>query len=403
VQLFTFNWEVIMDVQAIQQALVEHGFEGWLLYDFHNRDPIAARVLGLDPKAMATRRWYYYIPAEGEPKKLVHSIERGKLDSLPGEKHIYLPWPQQHELLKTILGGAKKVAMQYSPMNAIPYVSLVDGGTIDLVRSFGVEVVSSADLVQEFEARISPEQYQSHLEAGEVMHAICEFAFAEIARRVKAGEAPTEYEIQRLMLDKYRENGMAWDDDPIVAVNEHASDPHFEPTPENTSPIREGDLVLIDLWAKKDRPGAIFFDITWMGYVGSAVPEKFEKVFDIVKGARDRAVSFLEERFGADQDVYGWEVDDACRKVVKDAGYAEYFTHRTGHSIGEEVHGNGVNIDNLETKDERKIAPGNCFSIEPGIYLEAFGVRSEIDVYVSYENEVVVTGPRQDEILPLLK
>ncbi|UCE19452.1 MAG: aminopeptidase P family protein [Gemmatimonadota bacterium] len=392
-----------MDLAAIQNALKEYGFDGWLFYDFHNRDPIAASILGLDPKAMATRRWYYFIPAEGGPRKLVHSIERGKLDSLPGEKQIYLPWPQQHTLLREMLGGAKKVAMQYSPMNAIPYVSLVDGGTIDLVRSFGVEVVSSADLVQQFEARLTQEQYDSHLEAGKVMHAICEFAFGEIAGRVKAGQTPTEYEIQQMMLEKYKENGMAWADDPIVAVNEHASDPHFEPTIENTHPIREGDLVLIDLWAKMDRPRAIYFDITWMGYVGSDVPEKQAKVFDIVKSARDRAVSFLEERFGSGQDVYGWEVDDACRKVVTDAGYAEYFTHRTGHSIGEEVHGNGVNIDNLETKDERKIAPGNCFSIEPGIYLEDFGVRSEIDVYVSYDNEVIVTGPRQEEVLALLK
>ena len=295
------------------------------------------------------------------------------------------------------------MAMQYSPMNAIPYVSLVDGGTIDLVRSFGVEVVSSADLVQQFEARLTQEEYDSHVEAGKVMHAICDFAFGEIGRRVKAGQTPTKYEIQQLMLEKYKENGMAWADDPIVAVNEHASDPHFEPTTENTSPIREGDLVLIDLWAKVDRPGTIYFDITWMGYLGSEVPEKYVKVFDIVKGARDRAVSFLEERFDGGQDVYGWEVDDACRKVVRDAGYADYFTHRTGHSIGEEVHGNGVNIDNLETKDERKIAPGNCFSIEPGIYLEDFGVRSEIDVYVSHENEVIVTGPKQEQVLALLK
>ena len=392
-----------MDIQAIQNALREHGFDGWLFYDFHNRDPIAARILGLDPKAMATRRWYYFIPAEGEPKKLVHSIERGKLDALPGERQIYLPWPQQHELLKGILGGAKQVAMQYSPMNAIPYVSMVDGGTVDLVRSFGVEVVSSADLVQQFEARLTQEQYESHVEAGKVMHAILDFAFGEIARRVRAGESPTEYEIQQLMLEKYKENGMTWDDPPIVAVNEHASDPHFEPTPDTTSPIHEGDFVLIDLWAKKDRPGAIVFDITWVGYLGSEVPERYVEIFEIVKGSRDAAVEFLKERFGAGQDVYGWEVDDVTRNFIKDRGYVDYFTHRTGHSIGEETHGNGVNIDNLETKDERKIAPGNCFSIEPGIYLEEFGVRSEIDVFISYDNEVIVTGPKQEKVLALLK
>lgn len=392
-----------MDIQAIQAVLKEHGLDGWLFYDFHNRDPIACTILGLDPQAMATRRWYYFIPAEGEPRKLVHSIERGKLDSLPGEKHIYLPWPQQHELLNGILGGAKKVAMQYSPMNAIPYVSLVDGGTIELVRSFGVEVISSADLVQQFEARLTQQQYESHLEAGTVMHAICDFAFGEIARRVKAGETPTEYEIQQLMLEKYRENGMAWHDDPIVAVNEHAGDPHFEPTPENTLNITQDDLVLIDLWAKKDSPGAIYYDITWMGYLGAEIPAQVTEIFDVVKGGRDAAVAFLEERFGAGQDVFGWEVDDVTRNFIKDRGYGEYFIHRTGHSIGEEVHGNGVNIDNLETKDERKIAPGNCFSIEPGVYTEQLGVRSEIDVFISYDNEVIVTGPKQEEVLTLLK
>jgi Xaa-Pro aminopeptidase len=392
-----------MNIQAIQMALREYGLDGWLFYDFHNRDPIAARILGLDPKAMTTRRWYYFIPAQGEPRKLVHSIERGKLDDLPGGKHIYLPWPQQHDLLRNILGGARKVAMQYSPLNAIPYVSLVDGGTIELVRSLGVEVVSSADLVQEFEARLTQPQYESHLEAGKAIHAVCEGAFAEISRRVKAGQSPTEYEIQQWMIEKFRKHGLTWDDPPIVAVNEHASDPHFEPKPGKTLPLRKGDVVLLDLWAKMDRPGAIYFDITWMGYLGAEVPERPAQVFDIVTGARDAAVTFLEERFGSGREVFGWEVDNVARKFITDRGYGPNFTHRTGHSIGEEVHGNGVNIDNLETKDERKIAPGNCFSIEPGIYLEEFGVRSEIDVFVSYENKVIVTGPKQEQVLALLK
>lgn len=392
-----------MNVQTIQKTLRHYALDGWLFYDFHNRDPIAGRILGLDPKAMTSRRWYYFIPAQGEPRKLVHSIERGKLDALPGEKSIYLPWPQQHELLKVMLGGAKKVAMQYSPLNAIPYVSLVDGGTIELVRSFGVEVVSSADLVQEFEARLNQQQYESHLEAGKAIHTICDAAFTEISDRVKAGQSPTEYQIQQFMIEKFRQHGLAWDDPPIVAVNEHASDPHFEPKPDRTSPMRQGDLVLLDLWAKMDRPGSIYFDITWMGYLGDKVPDRQAQVFDVVRGGRDAAVAFLEKRFGSGQDVYGWEVDDVARKFISDRGYGEYFTHRTGHSIGEEVHGNGVNIDNLETKDERKIAPGNCFSIEPGIYLEEFGVRSEIDVFITYDNTVVVTGPKQEQVLALLK
>ncbi|MDZ7261231.1 MAG: Xaa-Pro peptidase family protein [candidate division KSB1 bacterium] len=394
-----------MDITQIQQALKAQGLDGWLFYDFHNRDAIAYRILGLDAKKMTTRRWYYFIPAQGEPKKLVHSIERGKLDTLPGQKFVYLPWPEQHQLLRQILGKAKKVAMQYSPLNAIPYVSLVDAGTVELVRSFGVEVVSSADLVGRFEAHLSQEDYQSHKEAGLVMHGVCDATFAEIGRRIKTGQTPTEVEIQAFMHQKMRQGDMYWEDGPIVAVNEHAADPHFEPTPENTRPMKKGDWVLLDLWAKKNRPGSIYFDITWVGYIGETVPEKYVKIFNIVKTARDTAVSFIEKRFSAKQPVYGWEVDDVCRQVIIDAGYGEYFIHRTGHNIGEEVHGNGVNIDNLETKDERLIQPGTCFSIEPGIYLEkeGFGVRTEVDVFVSDEGVAEVTGPRQEEVVAILK
>jgi len=392
-----------MNLDAIQQALRESRLDGWLFYDFHNRDLIGYRILGLDPTKFTTRRWYYYIPAQGEPKKLVHSIERGRLDPLPGEKLIYLPWPQQHQLLREILKGAKRVAMQYSPMNAIPYVSLVDAGTIELVRSFGVEVVSSADLVQRFEARLSNEAFRTHLEAGKAMHTIVDAAFQEIGQRIHAGQKTTEYDLYQWMRAKYDEHGVVAPEGPIVAVNAHASDPHFEPTAENTVEIKEGDFVLIDLWAKLDRPGAVFFDITWVGYAGRTVPEKYTSVFEIVRGARDAAVDFLQKKFAAGETVYGWQVDDVTRGFIKGKGYGEYFIHRTGHSIGEEVHGNGVNIDNLETKDERRIVPGCLFSIEPGIYLPEFGVRSEINVFISENNEVIVTGPRQTEVLGLLK
>ena len=389
-----------MDLDRIQTALIERNLDGWLFYDFHNRDAIGMKILGLDPKKFTSRRWYYFIPAKGEPQRLVHSIEQARLADLPGEKHVYLPWQQQHALLKKMLGDAKTVAMQYSPMNAIPYNSIVDAGTIELVQSFGVRVVSSADLVSIFEAHLSPEDYETHVEACKVLHSVQEETFKEIGRRIRAGQNPSEFEIQAFMHEKMHAGDLHWEDGPIVAANAHAADPHFEPTPENCVPIQKGDLVLLDLWGKKKRPGSIYADITWMGFVGGDIPARILEVFEVVRSARDRAVEFLKERCDADKPVYGWEVDDATRKVIVDAGFGDYFVHRTGHNIGIEVHGNGVHLDNLETKDERLIVPGTCFSDEPGIYLrhENFGIRSEIDIYISEENEVIVTGPKQTEI-----
>jgi Xaa-Pro dipeptidase len=389
-----------MDLKRIQAALKERNLDGWLFYDFHNRDAIGMRILGLDPKKFTSRRWYYFIPAEGTPQKLVHNIEQGRLADLPGDKHVYLPWQQQHELLKKILGNARTVAMQYSPMNAIPYISIVDAGTIELVQSFGVRVDSSADLVGIFEAHLSQEDLESHLEAGKVLYQVQDETFKEIGRRIRNGENPTEYEIQKFMHEKMAAGGLHWEDGPIVAANAHAADPHFEPTPENCVAIKKGDLVLLDLWGKMKRPGSIYADITWMGFMGDEIPERIVEVFNIVIKARNRAVEFLKERFGAQKPVYGWEVDDVTRKVIVDAGFGEYFVHRTGHNIGLEVHGNGVHLDNLETKDERLLMPGTCCSDEPGIYLlhENFGVRSEIDIFISDAGEVVVTGPQQTEI-----
>lgn len=394
-----------MEISRIQQALKEAGVDGWLFYDFHNRDAIAARILKMDTNRFASRRWFYYIPTEGEPKKLVHKIEPWRCDHLPGEKFVYLPWQEQHKLLQSILGSAKKVMMQFSPNNAIPYVSIVDGGTIDLVRSFDVEVVSSANLVSIFESHLSMDDWQSHVDAGEVMQMVKDEAFREIARQIKSGRNPMEYEIQAFMHDLMHKGNMTWEDGPVVAVNEHAADPHFEPTPENSYPIKEGDLVLIDLWAKKNIPGSIYYDITWMGYVGTEVPEKLEKIFQIGRSARDAAYNLVVERFASNVPVHGWEVDDVCRKVIVDAGYGDYFTHRTGHNIGEDVHGNGVHIDNLETKDERVIIPGTCFSIEPGIYLEheKIGFRTEIDVFVTDECKVEISGAVQDTMIKIME
>ncbi|MDQ1265903.1 MAG: hypothetical protein QG635_1055 [Bacteroidota bacterium] len=393
-----------MDLQAIQKALQEAGFDGWLFYDFHNRDHIAARILSMDTKRFASRRWFYYIPAKGEPQKLVHAIEPWRCDHLPGGKHIYLPWKQQHELLKQILGGAKNIAMQYSPMNAIPYVSIVDGGTIELVRSFGVNVVSSADLVSIFESKLSDADLASHIAAGETMQYVKDEAFREIGRQIKAGRNPTEYEIQQFMHKTMREGDMVWDDGPIVAINEHAADPHFEPSQENSYAMKEGDLVLLDLWAKKSAPGSIYYDITWMGFIGSTIPDNIQKIFHIAAEARDTGRNTVVERFKSGEPVYGWEVDDAVRNIIVEAGYGKYFIHRTGHNIGEEVHGNGAHIDNLETMDERLLIPGTCFSIEPGIYMpdDKLGFRTEIDVCILENGSVEVYGEIQEKVVPIL-
>ncbi|MBM2814361.1 MAG: Aminopeptidase YpdF NP-specific [Ignavibacteria bacterium] len=392
-----------MNLNEIQDALRQAKLDGWLFYDFHNRDAIASRILGMDSR-FTSRRWFYFIPATGVPSKLVHKIESWKCDHLPGTKFVYLPWQQQFSMLKDMLGSAKRIAMQYSPMNAIPYVSIVDGGTIDLIRSFGVEIVTSADLVSRFESHLSMTDWESHVQAGKAMHLVKDEAFKEIARRIRTGVPTKEFEIQAYMHDIMRKNNLLWDDGPIVAVNEHAADPHFEPTAGNSFIIKEGDLVLLDLWAKLKKPDSIYYDITWMGFVGTEIPEKIERIFRITADARDTAKQLVTERFASGVPVHGWEVDDACRKVIIDAGYGDYFTHRTGHNIALEVHGNGVHIDNLETKDERRIIPGTCFSIEPGIYLEheKIGFRTEIDVFVTDEGKVEVAGEIQEHVIPIM-
>ncbi len=389
------------DIPRIQAELKAAGIDGWLLYDFHNRDAIAYHVLGLDYGKFTSRRWFYWIPAAGEPIRLCHKVEPSKLDKLPGEKRLYLSWRELHASIKEVLGQARRVAMQYSPMANIPYVSLVDGGTIDLVRSLGYEVVSSAGLVQTFQAVLDDAAYQSHLEAGERVQRIKDDAFTLIGSELEAGRTLTQYDVQQFIVRRYAEEGLTCKGGyPIVGTNEQPADPHFEPTPANARPIRRGDTVLIDLWAKLDRPGAIFYDITWCGFVGDDPPEKYVKIFHVVRDARIAAVEFVRGRFAAKKPCYGWEVDDACRAVVEKAGYGPYFLHRTGHSIGEEVHGNGVNIDNLETKDERQLVPGICFSIEPGIYLAGeMAVRSEINVFITPAGKVDVAGEMQKELV----
>jgi Xaa-Pro dipeptidase len=388
------------DIQAIQKALREEKMDGWLFYDILHRDPIAYRVLGLRD-AMAKRRWFYWIPAKGAPKKLVHRIESFTLDALPGEKLQYAERSELEKNLSRLLGRAKTVAMQYSPNNAIPQISLVDAGTVDLLRSLKKKVVSSANLIQRFEAVWSAEQHAGHVEAGKRIDRITKEAFAHAAKLVRSKTAFTEYDLQQWMAEQFRANGLTADSDPIVAVGPHSGDPHYEPKKEGSAQIKEGDLLLLDVWGKLDKPDSVYYDITWMGYFGTKVPEKYAKVFAVAKQARDAAVNFAREAAASGKTFEGWQVDRAARGVIKKAGFGKYFVHRTGHSIGQEVHGAGANMDDLESHDVRRVIPRTCFSVEPGIYQAEFGVRTEVDVYVG-EKEAGVTGAVQSEILALL-
>jgi Xaa-Pro aminopeptidase len=354
----------------------------------------------MDLGKFTSRRWFYLVPALGDPVRLVSRVEPSRLDDLPGEKRLYLSWGDLQASLTALVKGLR-IAMQWSPDDAIPYVSTVDGGMIDLVRSAGATVVSSADLVQVFEAVIDESGYQSHLDAGRRVHSIKDEAFALIHEALESGRDVNEFDVQQFIVRRFDEAGMTchreW---PIVGVNDHPADPHFEPTPQNARVIRRGDTILIDLWACDKAPGSIWHDITWCGYAGTTPPAKYLEIFNVVRDARDAAVAFAQARFASGQGCAGWEVDDACRAVVKAAGYGEFFIHRTGHSIGTAVHGNGVNIDNLETRDLRRLVPGICFSVEPGIYLPGqMAVRSEVDVFVRHDGVVEVTGPAQMDLV----
>jgi Xaa-Pro aminopeptidase len=390
-----------MDLAAIQQSLSEAGVDGWLFYDFHHRDPMAYHILGLDPDSMTSRRWFYYVPSEGEPVKLAHKVEPHKLDSLPGRQEHYLAWTELHDKLREIVKGSSRVAMQYSPMANIPYVSVVDAGTVELVRSFGPEIVSSADLVQEFEAVSGDEGYRSHCDAGAKVQQIKDEAFAMMDQALRKSGALTEFEVKEFILSRFAQEGLTSEGaSPIVGFNDHPADPHFEPTAENTYRLHHGDTILLDLWARNDKPAGIYYDITWCAFAGQEPPDLYTEIFGVVRDARDAAVELVRERFAAGDPCFGYEVDEACRAVVDRAGFGQHFVHRTGHSIGVEVHGNGVNIDNLETKDERQLVPGICFSVEPGIYLAGkMAVRSEIDVFITTAGKPEIYGPVQQELL----
>jgi len=388
-----------MDLSAIQKALRERNIDAWLFYDHHHRDPIAYRVLGLPDGLMVTRRWYYLIPAEGDPVKLVHKIEAGHLDTLPGAKRQYAGWQELFDSLKTLLAGQRDIAMQYSPNNIVFTVSLVDAGTVDLIRGLGKNVVSSQDLVAQFEATWTEGQIRTHFAARDRIDAITAAAFLEIGRRVHSG-GTTEHAIQQWFMEAFSRENLVTDDPPIVAVNANSGNPHYEPRADHPVPIREGDLVLLDVWAKQNTPGAVYYDITWMGFVGKTPLGRHREIFNIVTEARDAGVKTVQDAIAGGKPIAGWEVDRAVRGHIKQAKYGDYFIHRTGHSIGTEVHANGANMDDLEIHDERRILPNSCFSIEPGIYLPEFGVRSEVNVLVR-PGRAEVTGKIQREIVTI--
>ena len=393
-----------MKIKEIQSALTALGLDAWLLYDFRGINPIAQNVANLSGKNI-TRRWFCLIRAQGEPRWLVHRIETSNFVGVPGVTTLYASWQELNEEMRALLAGMKTVAMEYSPDAAIPYVSRVDGGTLEWIRSFGVEVQTSAELAQRMEARLSDAQAAGHQAAARLVLQAKDYAFTWIGSQLREGKTITEYDVQQEILGQFDAMDLVTDHPPIVAVNAKSSDPHYAPTATDTQEIRVRDFILIDLWAKQKEPDAVFADTTWVAYAGKTVPAQYVEIFEIVREARDRAVRFIRERWDIGEPVHGYAVDDCVRGYITEKGYGEFFIHRTGHNIGTVIHGNGVNLDNLETRDVRTLIPGVCFSIEPGIYLSDFGVRTEIDVFLAdpgKDGVKVTTAPVQNQVLPLL-
>jgi Xaa-Pro dipeptidase len=391
-----------LDVAAVQGRLRKAGLDGWLLYDFHGSNPIAARLAGLaSGQHMTTRRWYYMIPAQGPPRALVHAIERHNLDALPGERVVYAGRDQLEAGLTQLLSGMRRVAMEYSPLCAIPYLSRLDAGTAEMVRARGVEILSSGDLVQEFEAAWTPEQLLSHQAASASLYRIKDRAFEVAGAAVGRRQPLNEYELQQRMMKWFDEEGLITDSAPVVAVGRNAGDPHYLPTADRSRAIVADEILLLDLWGKKRAPGAVFADITWVAVAGIRVPDEVSRAFRAVAGARDAAVQLVADAARDGRDLHGWEVDRAARTVLEREGYGDRIVHRTGHSLGESVHGDGVHMDDYETHDDRRLLPGTGFTVEPGLYFDTFGVRTEINVFRG-EHEAVVTGPRQSEVVRLL-
>ena len=390
-------------IADIQTALAEAALDGWLFYDFRLSDPLAYRILELPEHGIATRRWFCFIPRSGEPRKLVSAVEAHRLDAVAGPAIVYRSADEMRGGLVRILSGARRVAMAYSPNCAIPYVSRVDAGTVELVRSLGVEVISAADLIQRFEAMLTPEQLQSHHRAAVKLRTVVDETFAELARRIRQGSEACEHDLQQFVMERFAASGLTTASPPIVATNLHSADPHYGPSEQHPTPISRGDFVLLDLWAKEPGEQSIYADFTWVAFVGDRVPEEHARIFSIVANARDAAAELIRKRVASKAAVSGRDADRAAREVIEAAGFGERFLHRTGHSIGREVHGTGANLDSLETDDHRMLIENTCFSVEPGIYLEGrFGVRSELDMTIENGRANISADAVQREIIPLL-
>ena len=389
-----------MNLQAIQNALAEAQIQGWLFYDHHHRDPLAYKILGLDENSFVSRRWFYFIPAKGEPQKLVHRIESGKLDSLPGTKREYSSWQELERELKAMLADSTTIAMQYSPRNAIMYVSMVDAGTVELLREMGKTIVSSANLVSQFEAVLTEAQIASHFTAQKKLDEVLAGGWKRISEAVR-GAGTDEHSIVQFLQQGIERAGLFTDHGPNCSAGPNSADSHYEPTAESSRKLAIGDFILIDIWAKLPEPNAIWYDITWTGVIGREPTEREQLVFETCRDARIASCELIQTAFAAGKPIAGWEADDASRKIITAAGFGPQFTHRTGHSIATDLHGPGAHLDNLETHDERLILPSTCFSVEPGIYFPGeFGVRSEVDM-IALPGKAVVTGPAQMELLRL--
>ena len=388
-----------MDLKALQEAVREQGADAWLFYDHHHRDPIANRILGIAPDAHVTRRWYYLVPANGEPSKLVHRIEGGRLDHLPGARHEYSGWPELQQKLTALVAPYNTIAMQYSPNNDIMYVSLVDAGTVEFLRSRGKKITTSANMISRFEAVLTARQIETHHVAQRKIDDILAGGFAEIGKRVRADGETSEITMVEWLAEAMRREGLTWEHGPNVSCGSNAADSHYEPTAESSRPIRSGNFVLIDIWGRVDEPGSCYYDITWTGVVGREPSAREHEVFIAVREGRDAAIACVQAAFAAGRPLPGFEADDAAREVIRQRGFGDYFTHRTGHNIAAELHGTGAHLDNLETHDDRLVLPHTCFSVEPGVYIPGeFGVRSEVNM-ITYPGRAEVTGRIQRELV----
>jgi len=391
------------DLTAIQRALTANKLDGWLFYDFQGSDPIGRIILNIPGDKIQTRRWWFYIPSRGVPVKLVHSIERDVLDHLPGKKEVYLSWREMEDKLGKIFKGGEKIAIQYSPRNAIPSISKMDAGTFELLKSYRIDPVSSANLVQQFEACWTPAQLNMHIHAAKQLPDIVQKTFKLIKRKIEQHEEVNEYIVQRHIMNEIKSRSMVSDYPAIVSTGKNSGNPHYYPAKNRFAPIYPGSILQLNLAAKVRGKQAVYAVIAWVGYVGDEIPEEYSRVFTVIRETRDQVIDFLEKSVKAGKKILGSQVDELARNIVRTAGYESYFLHRMGHSIGNELAGHGVNIDSLETRDEREILPGSCFTLEPGLYFADYGMRSEIDVYVGEDTIHIYTQPLQQEIVPILK